>query len=82
MIVLIDNKLDLILVPTIGISQDGVRLGYGQGFFDKFLSQNNIETVSLVFEKQVIKKIPRSDHDILMNWILTEDRFSNVLEIR
>ena len=46
---LIDNKLDLILVPTIGISQDGVRLGYGQGFFDKFLSQNNIETISLVF---------------------------------
>ena len=79
---LIDNKLDLILVPTIGISQEGVRLGYGQGFFDKFLSRNSIETISLVFEKQVIKKIPRSDHDILMNWILTEDRFSNVSEVR
>jgi len=78
----VDNNLDLILVPTVGISQDGIRLGYGQGFFDKFLSQYKIETISLVFEKQVIKKIPPSDHDIPMNWILTEDRFAKVSEIR
>ena len=77
----VDNNLDLILVPTIGISQDGVRLGYGLGFFDKFLSQNKITTISLVYEKQVIKKIPRSDHDVLMNWILTEDRLSKVSDI-
>ncbi len=77
----IDNNLDLLLVPTVGISQDGVRLGYGHGFYDKFLSKNQIETVSLIFEKQVIKKIPRTEHDIIMNWILTEDRFSNVSEI-
>jgi len=77
----IENNLDLLLVPTVGISQDGVRLGYGHGFYDKFLSKNQIETVSLIFEKQVIKKIPRSDHDIIMNWILTEDRFSKVSEI-
>jgi len=74
----VDNNLDLLLVPTVGISQDGVRLGYGHGFYDKFLSKNQIETVSLIFEKQVIKKIPHSDHDIIMNWILTEDRFVNV----
>lgn len=73
-----DNNLDLILVPTVGISQDGVRLGYGQGFFDKFLSKNKVETISLVYEKQVIKKIPSLDHDIPMNWILSEDRFSKV----
>jgi len=73
-----DNNLDLLLVPTVGISQDGVRLGYGHGFYDKFLSKNKIETISLILEKQVIKKIPRSDHDVIMNWILTEDRFSEI----
>jgi len=78
----VENNLDLILVPTIGISQDGIRLGYGLGFFDKFLSEYKIETIALVYEKQVIKKIPRLEHDIPMNWILTEDRFSNVSEIR
>jgi len=74
----VDNNLDLILVPTVGISKEGIRLGYGQGFFDKFLAQNLVETISLVYEKQVIKKIPSQDHDIPMNWILSEDRFSKV----
>jgi len=50
-------------------------------FFDKFLDKNKITTIALVYEKQVIKKIPRSDHDVLMNWILTEDRLSKVSEI-
>jgi len=77
----IENHLDLLLVPTVGISQDGVRLGYGHGFYDKFLSKNSIETISLVYEKQVIKKIPRSENDIIMNWILTEDRFVTISEI-
>ena len=74
----LDNDLDLLLVPTVGISQDGVRLGYGYGFYDKFLSKNKIETISLVYEKQVIRKIPMSDHDVIMNWILTEDRISKI----
>ena len=73
-----DNFLDLLLVPTVGISKDGVRLGYGHGFYDKFLSENKITTIALTYEKQIIKKIPKSNHDILMNWILTEDRFIKV----
>ncbi len=74
----VDNNLDLILVPTVGISQEGVRLGYGHGFFDKFLAEHPTETIALIYEKQIIKKIPRSDHDITMNWILTEDKFSKI----
>lgn len=73
-----DNSLDLLFVPTVGISKDGVRLGYGHGFYDKFLSENKIETIALTYEKQIIKKIPKLDHDILMNWILTEDKFVKV----
>ena len=73
-----DNFLDLLLVPTVGISEEGVRLGYGQGFYDKFLAENKIETIALTYDKQIIKKIRKSDHDITMNWILTEDRFIKV----
>jgi len=73
-----DNLLDLLLVPTVGISQDGVRLGYGHGFYDKFLAENKIETIALTYDKQIIKKIPQSEHDIMINWILTEDRFVKV----
>ena len=70
----IKNKLDVILVPTVGISHEGVRLGYGHGFYDRFLTENKTVTISLTLEKQIVKKIPKSDYDISIDWIATEDR--------
>ncbi|HEY5736502.1 MAG TPA: 5-formyltetrahydrofolate cyclo-ligase [Nitrosopumilus sp.] len=70
----VDNNLDVILVPTVGISPIGVRLGYGYGFYDKFLAKNKITTISLTLEKQIIKNIPKSDHDVLIDWIVTEEK--------
>jgi 5-formyltetrahydrofolate cyclo-ligase len=77
-----DNNLDVILVPTVGISPNGVRLGYGQGFYDRFLTENKIETISLTLEKQIVKNIPRSDHDVIIDWIVTEDRIIETLKVR
>ena len=37
----VDNYLDIIVVPTVGISPSGVRLGYGHGFYDKFLEKKD-----------------------------------------
>ncbi len=70
----IDNSLDVVLVPTVGISPTGVRLGYGHGFYDRFLSEHKTTTISLTLEKQIIKNIPKSEHDIIIDWIVTEDR--------
>ena len=70
----IDNNLDVILVPTVGISQTGVRLGYGHGFYDRYLAEHKTTTISLTLEKQIIKNIPKSEHDVIIDWIVTEDR--------
>ncbi len=77
-----DNNLDIILVPTVGISQKGVRLGYGHGFYDRFLAENKVETISITMEKQIVKNIPASEHDITINWIVTEDRIIDTSKIR
>ena len=69
-----DNSLDVVLVPTVGISPIGVRLGYGQGFYDRYLAEHKVITISLTFEKQIIKNIPKSEHDIIIDWIVTEER--------
>ena len=73
-----DNNLDVILVPTVGISQTGVRLGYGHGFYDRFLSSHKITAISLVLEKQILKNIPKLEHDVLMDWIVTEDKIQKI----
>ena len=70
----VDNKLDVILIPTVGITPKGIRLGYGQGFYDRFLVENKVTTISLTLEKQVVKNIPKSEHDVIIDWIVTEDR--------
>ena len=69
-----ENNLDVILVPTVGITPKGVRLGYGHGFYDRFLANHKASTISLTLEKQVVKNIPKLEHDILIDWIVTEDR--------
>ena len=74
----VDNVLEVVIVPTVGISPSGVRLGYGHGFYDRFLAEHKVTTISLTLEKQIVKNIPKSEHDIIINWIITEDR---ILEI-
>lgn len=69
-----DNKLDVVLVPTVAITPTGVRLGYGHGYYDRFLADNKTVTISLTLEKQIVKKIPISEHDIIIDWIVTENR--------
>lgn len=78
----VENNLDIILVPTVGISPLGVRLGYGYGFYDRFLSKNNTTTISMVLEKQIVKNIPKSPYDVLIDWIVTEDRVIETSKIR
>ena len=65
---------DVILVPAVGISHNGSRLGYGQGFYDRFLEKNKTVTISPVLEKQVVRNIPQSKEDQIIDWIVTEDR--------
>ena len=69
-----DNDLDVILVPTVGITPSGVRLGYGHGYYDRFLAKNKTVTISLILEKQVIRRIPKTEHDAVIDWIVTEDK--------
>ncbi|MFB5611210.1 MAG: 5-formyltetrahydrofolate cyclo-ligase [Nitrosopumilaceae archaeon] len=71
----VSEKLDVIIVPTVGISRDGFRLGYGYGFYDRFLSKRKAVTISLTYAKQVVKSVPSSDDDARIDWIVTEDEF-------
>jgi len=69
------KKIDLMLVPTIGITREGIRLGYGYGYYDRFLAKNNTPTIALINTVQVVKSIPKSENDIKVDWIVTEDDY-------
>ncbi len=73
------DDLDIIIVPGAAFDEQGNRLGYGAGFYDKLLSEFKKPTVALAFEGQIVPKIPADPHDVPVKKIVTEKR---VIEAR
>ena len=68
------DSLDVVLVPAVGMSPKGQRLGYGRGFYDRFLQHASTVAISPILGKQVVRTIPQSDNDGTIDWVITEDR--------
>jgi 5-formyltetrahydrofolate cyclo-ligase len=68
----------LTLVPGIGFSVDGVRLGRGQGFYDRLLATIPGDKCGVAFECQVGVELPREPHDVRMDFIATPGRWIEV----
>ncbi|MBR4027055.1 MAG: 5-formyltetrahydrofolate cyclo-ligase [Lachnospiraceae bacterium] len=76
-----------VLLPGAVFDEEGGRIGYGKGFYDKFLQEleqqvhrNNICKMAVAFECQIVEKgrIIREEHDILPNVIVTEERMIKI----
>jgi 5-formyltetrahydrofolate cyclo-ligase len=67
------KKIEVIIVPAIALTRDGYRLGYGFGYYDRYLSGKKSKTIALSYSKQVIRSFPHSDHDVRIDCIVTED---------
>lgn len=67
------DKIDLLIVPGLIFSKDGYRIGFGGGYYDRFLTDFIHPTVSLVSRKQLKENIPINEYDIPVHYIITED---------
>lgn len=67
------SKIDVVFVPLLAFDVKGNRVGYGKGFYDKFLSECKPETIKigLSFFEAEIKIEDVSDKDILLNYYAT-----------
>lgn len=68
------NKLDLVLVPGIAWDKYGHRLGYGKGYYDRYLVNLQTKSVGLAYDFQVLENIPHGKNDFRVNLIVTEKR--------
>lgn len=73
--------LDLVLVPGLVFDKFGYRIGYGGGYYDKFLSQANLraQTIGLCYFIQIVDKLPVEEYDIPVDYILTEKKLMESL---
>ncbi len=61
------------IIPMLGFDRSGGRIGYGAGYYDRFLSEHShIKKIGIAYSVQEVPTIPVQDHDIRMDIIVTE----------
>lgn len=70
---LMKNDIDLLFVPGLVFDQEGFRIGYGGGYYDRFLTDYQHQTVSLVSKLQLVNEVPYEAHDIPVQYYILED---------
>ncbi len=69
------DDIDVVIVPGTVFSETGWRLGYGKGFYDRFLAGYSGMTIGLAYEFQVVHDLPHDPrHDRPVHAIITEKR--------
>lgn len=70
------DMIDLIVVPALAYDAEGRRLGRGGGYYDRFLPRLRAETfrVGLVFDQQIVDRVPVETHDKPVDAVVTDRR--------
>jgi 5-formyltetrahydrofolate cyclo-ligase len=66
------GAVDVVFVPGVAFDRRKNRLGYGAGFYDRFLAEAGALKVAPAFELQLVPEIPADAHDIAMDLLATE----------
>lgn len=67
-----DTGSAICFVPGLVYDREGYRLGYGKGFYDRYLSAFSGCTIGVVYSDYVLKTVPRGRYDVKVNILLTE----------
>lgn len=68
------DALDLVIVPMAGGDERCNRIGYGKGFYDRFLQEVSCPTIGLTYEECMVDELPVEEFDVPLSKIITEDR--------
>ena len=70
---------EILLVPLVAFDDEFNRLGYGGGYYDRYLAKTlnikKITTIGMSYSFQKIKKLPINQYDIKLDYVITEKNF-------
>jgi len=74
------QDIDIVIVPAVAYDTNGYRLGYGGGYYDRFLDslRDDCITIGIAFEIQIFDEVPKEDHDAQLDYIITEKRIIKI----
>lgn len=66
--------IDLVLMPGVAFDRRGYRIGYGGGYYDRFLTKidKSVSKIALAFELQMVPRVKEGRYDIPVDYIITE----------
>lgn len=71
----LEEKIDLNLMPALAVSKTGERLGWGGGFYDRFISDYQPRlNIALIFDCQIVDQLPTTKFDQKVDRIITESQ--------
>lgn len=69
---------DFLIVPLLAFDEEGYRLGYGGGHYDRAAASlkriKNIQMIGLAYQEQLCEKLPHEAHDVRLDMIVTEGK--------
>lgn len=67
------RKLEAVILPGVAFDRSGGRLGYGGGFYDRFLASLSHKPVIIgyCFDEQIVDLVPRENHDVQYDYLIT-----------
>lgn len=68
------EAIGLAVVPCLCCGESGVRLGYGGGYYDRYLPGVWAPRAALCRESMIVGDIPKEEHDCVMDFVVTEER--------
>ena len=79
---ILPQAIDLVIVPGVAFDKSGNRLGFGKGYYDKFLSklEDGTPIIALAFDFQIVDGISSSKNDVKVHKIITETRIIECLK--
>lgn len=68
-----EKDIDLVILPGLSFDYDGGRLGYGAGFYDRFLCnlREDAMLIGIAYKFQIVEKVPMDSHDYYIKKIIT-----------
>ena len=66
------SENDIIIVPCLSADKNGYRMGYGKGYYDRFLCKHlDVKRIGICFDFQLVDEVPTEDNDIKMDEIIS-----------
>lgn len=68
------ETIDTVVCPGVGFDRTLNRLGFGEGYYDRYLSQPDVYKIGLCYDFQMVSTVFPEDHDVPMDMVVTEKR--------